>query len=191
MEVTLKGARVSPCLQATSRVGRKGFPEVQDTHDKSCPTPGQLFYCLTHRFTRECWLTCYAVLSRLWLRLRESWFSLLSFFVERLPQRISINTRGLIHRLHDWGQTVWRGGNRSSSAVWTGACQAILLGHYFLICKKKGPDSAMAKVPSSSVNSMFLKNTWILKEEHLLGFPDKRAQGVFVLDLLPHPDFLL
>ena len=49
----------------------------------------------------------------------------------------------------------------------------------------------IAKVTSSFVNSMLLKNTWILKEEHRLGFPDKRAQVVFVLDLPPHPDFLL
>lgn len=188
----LKGARASLCLQATSRVGRKGF-------------------CWGRRHARQIMsysgtallLWSYTLLHpRMLVNLLRSFISSLAktqrklvqpfiFFVERLPQRISINTRGLIHRLHDWGQTVWRGGNRSSSAVWTGARQAVLLGHYFLICKKKGLDSVMAKVTSSSVNSMFLKNTWILKEEHLLGFPDKRAQGVFVLDLLPHPDFLL
>lgn len=65
-----------------------------------------------------------------------------------------------------------------------------LSGPYFLIGKKKGLDSVIAEVTSTSVNSMLLKNTPILKEENL-GFPDKRAQGVLVLDLLPHPDFLL
>ena len=69
--------------------------------------------------------------------------------------------------------------------------QLTFLGPYFLICKKKGLDSVIAKVTSSFVNSVLLKNTWILKEEHLLGFADKRAQVAFVLDLPLHPDLLL
>lgn len=52
----------------------------------------------------------------------------------------------------------------------------------------------IAEVTSSFVNSVLFKKKkkiWILKEEHLLGFADKRAQVVFVLDLPAHPDFLL
>lgn len=75
-----------------------------------------------------------------------------------------------------------------------GASQVIFLGHYFLICKEKGLDSVIVEVTSSFVNSVLFKKkkkTWILKEEHLLEFADKRAQVVFVLDLPAHPDFLL
>lgn len=54
--------------------------------------------------------------------------------------------------------------------------QLIFLGLYFLICKKKGLDSVIAKVTSSFVNSVLLKYTWILKEEHLLGFRTKEPR---------------
>lgn len=48
----------------------------------------------------------------------------------------------------------------------------------------------IAKVTSSSVNSMLLKSAGFLKGEHLR-FLDNGAQGVFMFDLLPHSDFLL
>lgn len=73
----------------------------------------------------------------------------------------------------------------------TSADQLCEWDHYFLICKNKGLDSVIAKVTSSSVNSMFKKKYSGPERKNLLGFPDKRAQGTFVLDLLPHPEFLL
>lgn len=51
-----------------------------------------------------------------------------------------------------------------------------LSGSLFPTYKKKGLDSVIAKVTSSSVNTMLLKNSLILKEENL-GFSDKKSPG--------------
>lgn len=92
----------------------------------------------------------------------------------------------LIHRVCESAM----GEESRRSAVWTAARLAIFQGWYFLICKKKGPDSMIAKVTSSSVNSLLFKKCSGPRGAHL-GFLDNGAQGVFMFDLLPHSDSLL
>lgn len=90
----------------------------------------------------------------------------------------------MIHRFDE--SVVGEKKNLPGSVVWTVASQAIFQGRYFLICKKLGPDSMIAKVTSSSVNSTLLKTARLLQGEHLQ-FLDNGAQGVF----MPTSDHIL